>query len=114
MAIDTWNALTTSMPARNNIRDTTQDVILFNSSFVNETISCTFSRLITGNDPAPQDRDLDNDYFILYGYRGADNPANEIMRFVVHDVTPSFSSMMINPVNDTNQPFSGVTVPVSF
>lgn len=87
--------------------------MLFNSSFVNSTISCTFSRLITGSDPAPQDRNLNNDYFILYGYREAANPANDIMRFTQHDVTPVSSPMMINPVNGNNQPFNGVTIPVS-
>jgi hypothetical protein len=109
-AIDTWNA---QADTRNNIRDDTQDIVLFNSSFVNSTISCTFSRLITGSDPAPQDRNLNNDYFILYGYRGMDN--NDIMRFPTHStiVTPVSSSVMFNPVNDNNQPFNGVTIPVS-
>ena len=110
-AIDTWNALPVT---RNNIRDDTQDVVLFNSSFVSGTISCTFSRLIIGSDPAPQDRNLNNDYFILYGYRGAANSANDIMRFTIHDITPVSSPMMINPVNGNNQPFNGVTIPVSY
>ena len=109
-AIDTWNAVN----ERNNIRDGTQDVTLFNSSFVNGIISCTFSRLVTGSDPAPQDRDLDNNYFILYGYRGADNPSNDIMRFPIHDITPVASPMMINPTNGNNQPFNGVAIPVSY
>ena len=65
-----------------------------------------------GSDPPPQDRNLNNNYFILYGYRGADNPPNDIMRFPVHDITP-VSSPMINPVNGNNQPFNGVTIPVS-
>ena len=110
-AIDTWNAQATT---RNNIRDDTQDIVLFSSSFINSTISCMFSRLITGSDPAPQDCNLNNNYFILYGYRGADNPANDIMRFPVYDVTPVSSSVMINPVNGNNQPFNGVTIPVSY
>jgi hypothetical protein len=109
-AIDTWNALANT---RNNIRDDTQDIVLFNSTFINSRISCTFSRLISGSDPAPQDRNLDNDYFILYGYRGGDNPANDIMRLPIHDVTPVSSSVMFNPVNGNNQPFNNVTIPVS-
>jgi hypothetical protein len=109
-SIDTWNAMTGT---RNNTRDPTQDIVLFNSSFVNSTISCTFSRLITGSDPAPQDRNLNNDYFILYGYRGGDNLDNDTLRFPIHDVTPVSSSVMFNPVNGNNQPFNGVTIPVS-
>ena len=108
-AIDTWNALATT---RNNIRDDTQDIVLFNSSFVNSAISCTFSRLITGSDPAPQDRNLNNDYFIIYGYREGNN--NDITRFPVHDVTPVSSPVMFNPVNGNNQPFNGVTIPVRY
>ena len=109
MAIDTWN------PAdmRNNIRDTTQDVVLFNSSFENGIISCTFAKPINGSDPATQDRSLAIDSFIIYGYRGIANPADDIMRFPVHDVTP-VSSPLLNPLTGNNQPFFGVTVPVSY
>ena len=38
-ALDTWNDLPNT---RNNIRDNIQDVTLFNSSFENGTISCTW------------------------------------------------------------------------
>ena len=110
-AIDTWNSVA---DPRNNIRDDTQDIVLFSSSFVNSAISCTFSRLITGSDPPPQDRNLDNNYFILYGYRGADIPGNNTMSFPVHDVTSVSSPVMINPVNGNDQPLiNGVTIPVS-
>ena len=37
-AIDTYN----DPNVRNNIQDATQDVTLFNSSFINGTISCTY------------------------------------------------------------------------
>ena len=99
------------------MRDLNQDVVLFNSSFESATISCTFSRLIVGSDPAPQDRNLNNDYFILYGFRAADNPADDIMSFPAHavpiDNTLMISTEMINPVNGSNQPFNGVTITVS-
>ena len=60
------------------------------------------------------DRALNIDSFILYGYRAFPNPSSNIMSFPVHDVTPTSSAMMINPSNGNNQPFNGVTVPVSF
>ena len=131
-AIDTYN----QPNIRSNIADAaTQDLILFNSSFVNGTISCTYvlkkwsslkTRLIVGdfffrfvrpvvpNDTDLQvDRALNIDSFILYGYRAFPNPSSNIMSFPVHDVTPTSSAIMLNASIDSNQPFNGVTVPVS-
>ena len=70
-----------------------------------------------GSDPTPQDRPLNSPYFIIYGYRGAANPASAVMSFPVHAVssnaTPTSSPGMLNPATDSNQPFAGVMVPVS-
>ena len=59
------------------------------------------------------DRALNQDSFILYGSRAFPNPSSNIQSLPVHDVTPTSSAAMINPSIGNNQPFNGVTVPVS-
>lgn len=67
-----------------------------------------------GGDPTPQDRTLNSPYFIIYGYRGSDNPANDTMRFPSHVVpgngVPTSSAEMLNPATDVT---ADVTTPVS-
>ena len=73
-----------------------------------------FVRPIMPNDKNLQvDRALNIDSFILYGYITFRNPSSNIMSFPVHDVTPTPSTVMINPSINNNQPFNGITVPVS-
>ena len=60
------------------------------------------------------DRALNINSSILWGSRAFPNPSSGITSLPVHDVTPAVSAAMIDPSVDNNQPFNGVTVPVSF
>lgn len=86
---------------RTNIADNTQDVVRHSFTSENGRITCVFSRKVVGTDDSVQDRDLNDDYFFLFG-DGADGGGrgsfpNHLTRI------PQISDGRFNPFSDEGE-----------
>jgi hypothetical protein len=68
-AIDTYNVPAASSADYNSVLDPGQnDIVLGSGELENGTITCTFSRLIAGDQSPPVDQNLNNNWFLLSGF----------------------------------------------
>ncbi|CAI8036557.1 DOMON domain-containing protein FRRS1L [Geodia barretti] len=99
-AIDTYNVPT---GARNNRLDPEQgDIVFSTGTLENGRITCTFSRLIAGDQAPSVDRNLNNSFFLLSGFningRTAENAGFSVHRFTPGDLPRALATEMVNPV----------------